>query len=414
MDLTQLLKYNFWLVIITSFWGANFLSINIGRVHFFPFRFFFLTMIFILIVNLCAKNKIRLDILKKYKFLVLFFLFWFFYAFVSFFWVPSITLWIKNIAFLFMGMILIWGCIYHLKTFKDLKIFFFIWTVILFCLNLIGFWEIETGNHLVVSGLRSLVLVPTSVFRNQNDFATFLSLSICFLLPLIKNNKKLVVRFYGVILLGSSLYLLITTTSRANIIAIVVAFICWIFTFFKNYTAKGKLFFFILAIPLLGIFIKFFISTSSIQTLVFQLSHRIESGGIRINLIKNSLVFLYNSLGFGVGAGNIEWYMQNKAIFDTQGILNVHNWWVELLANYGIIIFSLYCYLYMTTMRKAIKKIKKATSLWDITFAETIFLGGITFFLASISSSSIMALNFQWLFWGFTFSYLKIRKGNRL
>jgi teichuronic acid biosynthesis protein TuaE len=413
MTLEQISKYNFWLVIITGFWGSAFLSKSLGGYHIFPFRIFFLFAWYIFVINLCLKNRLNLTQMKPYKFPVLFFLFCFFYAFCSILWVASLELWLRNVAFLFIGITLMFGCMYHFKTFRDLKIFIIMWMVILCCLNFIGLWEVTTGNHLLTSNLlnrQNKVFIPTSVFHNQNDYATFLTLSICFLLPLTKNIKKVFHRICGGILLVSSLYLLAFTTSRSNIIATVMVFISWYFSFLKEYTLRGKFFLLILLIPLMITFFSFFIQTSIIQSLTFQITERIGSGGVRINLIQNSFSFLANSLGLGVGAGNAEWYMQNKAIFDTKGIVNVHNWWVELLTNYGIIIFFLYCCLYMYVTKKSFKISKKTRSPWNKIFAESVFLGCVGFFLASCSSSSIIAFKPQWFFWGFSFSYLGILK----
>lgn len=413
MTLKQISKNNFWLVIITGFFGSAFLSKSLGSYHIFPFRIFFLFAWYIFVASLCLKNRLDLSQIKPYKFPVLFFLFWFFYAFCSFLWAASFGLWLRNVAFLFIGISLIFGCMYHLETFRDLKIFIIIWMVALCCLNFIGFWEVMTGNHLITSNLSNRqykVFTPTSVFRNQNDYATFLTLSFCFLLPLIKNVKKSFIRICSVTLLASSLYLLIFTMSRSNIIATVMVFISWFILFFHKYNLKLKFIISILLVPLMIIFINSFITSSTIQSLSHEITEGIGSGGVRINLIKNSFSFLANSLALGIGAGNAEWYMQNKAIFDTKGILNVHNWWVELLTNYGIIIFFLYCWLYMYVAKKSFKFSKRTKLPWEKIFAESVFLGCIGFFLASCSSSSIMAFKPQWFFWGFSFSCLGILK----
>lgn len=413
MTLEQISKNNFWLVIITGFFGPAFLSKSLGGYHIFPFRVLFLFAWSIFVISLCLKNRLNLNQIKSYKFPVLFFLFWFFYALCSFLWAASLKLWLRNVVFLFIGITLIFGCIYHFKTFRDLKFFIIIWIVALCCLNFIGFWEVTTGNHLITSNLLNKqykVFAPTSVFHNQNDYATFLTLSICFLLPLIENIKTLSHRICSIMLLASSLYLLVFTTSRSNIIAVVMVFISWFILFFHKYNLKVKFVISILLIPLMIIFINSFITSSTIQSLSHEITEGIGSGGVRINLIQNSFSFLANSFGLGVGAGNVEWYMQNKAIFDTKGILNVHNWWVELLTNYGIIIFFLYCCLYLYVTKKSFKISKKARSPWNKIFAESVFLGCIGFFLASCSSSSIIAFKPQWFFWGFSFSYLGILK----
>ena len=54
------------------------------------------------------------------------------------------------------------------------------------------------------------------------------------------------------------------------------------------------------------------------------------------------LLFLYSAIGFGVG--NAEYYMANFAKYYTAGIINPHNWWLEILVDYGILVFVGYIY----------------------------------------------------------------------
>ncbi len=57
------------------------------------------------------------------------------------------------------------------------------------------------------------------------------------------------------------------------------------------------------------------------------------------------------TFGFGVGIGNVEYWMENFRVYETFGILNVHNWWVEILVNFGIFIFVRYVLFYSSLVR---------------------------------------------------------------
>jgi len=125
-----------------------------------------------------------------------------------------------------------------------------------------------------------------------------------------------------------------------------------------------------------------------------------------MNLARNGLIFLYSTAGFGVGAGNAEYWMANFARYDTAGILNLHNWWLEILINYGIFVFIGYVVMYIGIILKLWHAWHKAVDRKERMIAEALLLAFIGFFFASISSSSIMAFNPQWLLFAFALAFL--------
>ena len=101
---------------------------------------------------------------------------------------------------------------------------------------------------------------------------------------------------------------------------------------------------------------------------------------VRINLIRNSFIFLWQHLGLGVGAGNVEYHMAHFQIYNTYGILNVHNWWVEILANYGILIFVGFVAFYLGLFAKLYKAYSKLTNTSEKMICEALLVGLVVFF----------------------------------
>src|SRR5690606_4009112 len=97
-----------------------------------------------------------------------------------------------------------------------------------------------------------------------------------------------------------------------------------------------------------------------------------SSVSIRTNLLKNVIVFVENSFGFGIGVGNSEHYMKTKAVFPTANQYNVHNWFAEIMANYGIIIFVLYVLLYIYLVITLIKICRKSTNTNEKMISEAL------------------------------------------
>ena len=153
---------------------------------------------------------------------------------------------------------------------------------------------------------------------------------------------------------------------------------------------------------------------------ISSLFYQIETAsvGIRINLIKNSLLCLSKSFGFGVGTGNAEYCIENYGVYWTKDIVNVHNWWLEILTNYGIFVFAGYLIFYLSLIRSLYKYHKQLTTYkkppktenkqltTERMICEVLLISLIGFFLASISSSSIMAFNPQWLLFAFSLAFL--------
>jgi len=414
-SLNPLLKYTFWLMIFTGFFGVALPGISIAGGILFPYRAFLLLLIVLIPIDLLMKSRVSRSALNRVIFPSAFLVFWFFYAFASFFWVASIEAWGRNLFFLGSGITVMLSCYYCIRSEKDIKIFFLLWILASTCLMLIGCWEVLTGNHLSVSSYVDASPwnrnMPSAVFNNTNDFATFLALSLSFFLGLLRMNSRFV-RLGGIMLIVVCLFLLGATKSRANMLAAASVFVFWFLPFLRSIRSRWSRLFLggVLLFSLVGgAFLLF--SSSEMQSLARQVTEEQGSGGIRVNLIRNSLHFFLESGGLGVGAGNAEWYMEHRRIFDTGRIMNIHNWWIELLVNYGLVVTLLYIMLYgyiIWANRRILRR--NVGTQWTFIFSQTFYLGSIAFFLASISSSSIMALAQQWIFFGGALSFLALEK----
>jgi teichuronic acid biosynthesis protein TuaE len=282
----------------------------------------------------------------------------------------------------------------------------------------IGLWEILTGNHLSVSGkfgtitTREGEFMPTTFFHNPNDFATFLGLSFPFIFGWLRYSRGIINKILGFGILTISFYVLLATGSRANIIALILE-IFVIFFFLLNLRQKIKL-----AIIAASIFcLSFLLFSSFTQSLFYQTWSQLDSfnsnwertvgsTGMRFNLVKNGLYYLINSYGFGVGAGNIESHIADYNPYPTSDLLSMHNWWVEILANYGIFIFAGYLLFYTSLIYNFWIILHRKLETDERMICETLFLSMVGFSLVSVSSSSIMEIAPQWMLFGFALAFL--------
>jgi len=429
-------KIILYLTIISGFLGSVLLTIDIGPFSLFPFRIFLLLLWFFFILWFFLEGgKLNISHIKIKEYL-LFLLFWLCWAILSFGWVEDKGGAIRDIIFLFMGCSLIFFTVFYWRNLKDLKWFYYIWILFLIILIPIGFWEHFTGNHLAVSGLYGSMhpvakFMASTVFHNPNDFATFLVLSFPFLISFLRYSKNFFKKIFTIFLILCSLYLLLFTYSRVNYLALIVE-IFFLFLFIFKFKAKFKAIILIslILISVLIIFPKQFseitgLFKEQISSLISQTDIETASVGIRINLIKNSIFCLLKYYGLGVGAGNSEYCIENYGIYWTKDIVNVHNWWFEILTEYGILVFGGYIIFYLGLIGALYKKLKtyppsprlrRASNLQHATddkglttekmICEALLVSLVGFFLASISSSSIMAFNPQWLLFAFSLAFL--------
>jgi teichuronic acid biosynthesis protein TuaE len=424
--LTNLKYYFFYLTIITSFAGTLIISIPVGGIHFFPYRIFLILLWFLFLVKICITNgRIIISIIRIRAFLIFLFV-WFFYAFFSTLWTLDKVNAIRNVLLLFMGISIILFINHYISDLKRLIEFYWLWLVIFFVLCLIGVWEVLTGNHLNISNLYMddrLSFAPTAVFFNQNDFAWYLVLTIPFVLAWFRYYPKLISRVIAFFALILAIWLLIMTTSRSCFLAFFVGAIFQFFILFKLKNKIKVLFFLIFAFPIFYIIFSdkilflYQIVQQQISSLIPLIvnSGEIGSLSVRKNLIKNALYFTVNSFGFGIGAGNVEYYMAHFSIYPVFDITNVHNWWIEIMVNYGVFVFVGYLCFYFGLLINIWFVYKKIQNLKEKMLCEVILTGLIVFIPAAISSSSAIALRFQWIFIGFALSFLNYyRKKNSL
>jgi len=120
----------------------------------------------------------------------------------------------------------------------------------------------------------------------------------------------------------------------------------------------------------------------------------------------NVPIFVFKTFGFGVGAGNVGYYMENFATYDTYGTTDVHNWWLEILGNYGIAIFVGYVLFYGYLLVNLYKARHFLTSSFQRMSCEAFLVALVAFPISSLSSSSILGILPQWMFFGFALAFL--------
>jgi len=407
-----------YLAIITAFTSTLFGTIQIGKIHLFPYRYFLIFMWLLFILYIFHSNgRLSLSHIKVKRYLQYLAL-WLGYAFLSLSWAASKADAIRNIIFLFMGISIILFLVYYFRSLNHLKWFYWLWLLIFAALIPVGIWEVTSGAHLLVSKLTEetrhwLIFAPTTVFNNQNDYAAYLAISLSMILAWIRYSQNIFKRFFIGFLFVAGIWLLVLTLSRSCYIALLMAVAFW-FLFLLKFTKKVKAFvvtgLFILAIysllpgQVVSLVTEAISQIKSLQAISFTQHYGSGYSSVRAELIKGSLYSLIDSAGFGVGAGNIENYFRSSP--NCKAVSNVHNWWGEILGDYGIFIFTGYLVFFFSLLINLWRTWAILQDRTEKMLCEALLLGCVSFIFAAMSSSSIIAFRPQWMFIGFALAFL--------
>jgi teichuronic acid biosynthesis protein TuaE len=249
---------------------------------------------------------------------------------------------------------------------------------------------------------------PTGFEWNPNNLAA----AMLIILPFFLLHKKKIIKLAGSF---STLLIIIYTTSRAVLIATV--FMAFAYLFFLN---KKRLILSVVVIALFSIFISLTIDLLSkwenphVQDIMaiypavvafvdpsYSYKESSDSIGIRQQLILNGLKALRNTYFWGVGGGC------SIAIEDKYGGLGhyermpMHNFWVEMLVDSGILFFVSFIgwYLYIIVKLYLIG-IYTNHSQYKY-YSQSLFLSMSSFVFGAISPSSTIYLLPMWLLFGF-------------
>ena len=206
--------------------------------------------------------------------------------------------------------------------------------------------------------------------------------------------KNILLKIVNCFLLCSSCILILKTQSRACWLALLVGFLIVVILKLRYSKRTYRLIFFV------GII---FCTIAILGVILVVLKTNVtyfDSIGMRINLIKNGFKLLFDSWGMGVGSSNIEILMLNDNMLPTGGMSNMHNWWVELLVSFGVLIFMIYIIIWCKFLIMAYKAIVMTTNIRERNIYILLFALLFVFAVSCISSSSINSYGWIWILYG--------------
>lgn len=430
--------YLFYMLIVSALFGP---TVKFRISENFHLTFFRVVLLFLIVVLIYRVLKGRLETTHLYsvRLFFAFFFIWVVYTVVSLSWVFNLEAGLTYTLKLLSMLVFTFLIIYFLKEealfWKTQKMLFYMLCCIIY------FGVIESLNpfiHLPTSRVFGRIAgIVTSVFHNENDLATFITLALPFLITsLYLLNIRLRYKIWIYITATMALYILFATGSRSNTLLALPLILLTMFFMTLRVVERSKLTRKNVATVLALLFLS--ITLVSLMNVVYlspearnsrnSASKKIwnsttffndvkngwslegsgdeiisgtagKSAKVRKYLVLNGLKFLHNSYYLGVGPGNIEPLMEKYGAKVDK--VNMHNWWAEVLVNFGLIIFIMYIATYLWILKKlySISCTTSHSSLirWG---AVSCFSSLIGFFAGGIASSTAIHFTPFWMSYG--------------
>ena len=389
----------------------------------------------ILYVSLCLGGAIwllrerRLPRGIRVRGLLLFLILWLAWTFVSLIWAHDKGAGVRYAIFLVMMVSLSAGTVLAVDNARTLRIALILLLAVYAVSLAVGLLEIATDFRLSTSGLVGRDLryqwAATSIFYNQNDFATYIALWLPFLLVtpfLSRSVPALVAAAVGAVV---SVICLLYTGSRTNLlalglavpsvlaslalrrghnsswrqwtlgIALILAVSCTAFVGMRGGLPGAPL-------PAVGV------QHWRFDTLGAEMGAGTGSGGTRIMLVEGGLDVAKSSRLLGVGPGNAENYLRQLPGLDST--YNLHNWWLEVLVDGGLLVFLGYLLFYAALLYGLFLAATRSGQTLLVFAASALSAALMGYILGSLSPSSAIHFTPMWIHFGLSMAVINLHR----
>lgn len=334
---------------------------------------------------------------------------WILWGAASIAWTPSTTAGAAEVLTLIFGgaavLLLVVGC--AMTDERGIHAVRRGWVAAYLIAAAIAVWEVRTGRHLQGYFTENIPVYAQSVviatFGNPNNYAAFIVLAFPFLVwsvGLARGAQKI---FYVAVCLSAPV-LVVLTAGRLSLVALVLELLTLASLQGRGWRTLAWL---LVGGALAG---GVLVTTLNVnpQTLdkLLRVRSELHGGGsasIRLNLTLDGLKFTLDSFGLGTGAGSFESVMlAGRAPLPTERIINPHNFWIEILAQYGVFVFAAFVgwlgYLCAAVVRLLGSQfVSSTTRYWAVPAAGMALVG---YAFAAVENSRFIPQPTNWIFLG--------------
>lgn len=330
---------------------------------------------------------------------------------------------IKELAGLFFGMLCIYCMVNVIGDSKE-RFHYAVSAIKVFAVMciILGLFEIITGMHLMSSIYSNTEFIEaqlatygsvnthlaTGFQYNPNDYSSFLAFTAP--LYLIQTNKKWWLMDW--VMIGIIFLICARNSSTLCILALAVCFGYYVLTVGIPLTRKNVLIFAGIIPVGAGVLLYRMNREAGVDgafSLIFELKNHLHnyqlkqgSSYVRIMIYRDSIRALLDSKLLGIGPNAFTAYFIEHP--SASKLVNPHNYWLEILTEYGIFVFWLFLFLLLQLFRKAKALYKKNNCVEGLVLA-TMFIG---YAIVGLEPSSFINYTCQWIPVALTLALLRI------
>jgi teichuronic acid biosynthesis protein TuaE len=264
--------------------------------------------------------------------------------------------------------------------------------------------EINSFEGLSQSQVERIMSMPTGFMGNPNNLPAFLVL----VLPMFLFAKRWWVAALG----ATAIYCVIDmANARAGIIGYWIAILLGIILFAGYRLRVTGIAAMIVAIMMLmgnnSVAVSSALTRYS-EGLALGRAAGSDSVGVRIHLILKGLNALRETWGLGVGAGGSLTVLENAADEQIGNIRSMHNFWVELLVDGGVLfaaLFSVWSGWLVWRLWQIGRSSNDATLRY---LGQALSLGFLGFFFSAIGPSSVIYMLPMWMIIGLSLAVIRL------
>lgn len=412
-----------YLIILVSsvFLGSNIIAVTLPVGQISIYRIFSLLVIPMVIFFLVKDRKSFKIHRNSYAAgMVTVYLLWWVWALCSVLWAMSLGSWLQAMVLLTLGISSIVGIFLWTRDYVQWRTLIkAVWVMMTF-LSIWGLFEITTNIYLLADlgkldkystfVTQPWTRIPITYLANQNDYATILLATLPINLILMNTTKDSLKKLLTLLCMLLSTFLIFQSGSRMSLLMALAFYGIYVLLGVRwDFTRKQVLTTGSIVLTLAVLAFAFVPPIRGMVTdLIYILPRPVISGDVgRMNMWRNGLMYLGKTFGLGVGAGNIEVWMEIFGPLPTNNIFNIHNWWLEILVGYGAFIFISYVLGYalmiyrLFNLKKFVNRMHQKIMNAFISFL-LVFIG------ASITSANNMLIEWHWVFFGLIIAYIGI------
>ena len=416
--------------------GSAVIGVGISFGDFYLFHFFLFALFMVLLVQLKNLNM-KLSFVKRFGNYDLLFLVMFVWYAISIFWAPDIGYAGKYIFYIFCGISISMTVIYFSTTGEKLNALFKTIGGVFLVDLFFGLLESFTSFRLPVSPYSSLLpyfgkeAVNFSAFDNLFVYSEFrpptgfhwntnnLAIGMMMILPFFLCSHQIIVKALGLLAIST---IIVLAASRAVFFGLIIILCLYLVIVKKKITTLSLIW-----VTVLGMFWGMSQLSESenprinevantLEAITLYLKGDIDVGGSlewRRELVDNGIDALVASKGLGVGAGGSV-AIQEKLGGVAGRFTSMHNFWIELLVEGGVVFFSLLLLWYGSIIINLFKITKWNRNKKLNYYASSLLLSMIGFIPAAIAASSTIYFFPMWIMFGMSIAVINLYRKNLL